>query len=100
MGWEERSGRQYYYRKRREGQRVISEYIGTGEFAELAATLDALIRMEREAELEVWRQEREAEQKIVAEMEKLAEAVRVLTAAALLGTGHRTHKGQWRRKRE
>ena len=33
MAWEERNGKSYYYQKRREGDRVVSEYIGTGELA-------------------------------------------------------------------
>jgi len=30
MGWEERRGRKYFYRKRRNGGRVVSEYLGAG----------------------------------------------------------------------
>ena len=100
MGWEERGGRSYYYRKRREGRRVFSEYVGSGELAELAATLDVLDRLEREAEREVWRQERQAEAQVAAEMDRLGDVVRAVTRAALLTTGYHTHKGQWRRRRE
>ena len=40
MGWEDRNGRRYYYRKRREGSRVVSEYYGAGPFAETLSTED------------------------------------------------------------
>ena len=100
MAWEERSGRLYYYRKRREGRRVVSEYVGIGELANLAAALDALGRMERESKRKARREEREAEEAITAELERLGDIVRTVTAMMLLSTGHHTHKGQWRRKRE
>ncbi len=31
MGWEKRGNKQYYYRKRREGDRVVSEYLTADE---------------------------------------------------------------------
>jgi hypothetical protein len=45
MAWE----RGYYYRVRKEGGRVVREYLGTGEAAEQAALLDANARQEWEA---------------------------------------------------
>lgn len=47
MGWERRGNGYYYYRKRREGHRVISEYVGNGRAAEVAAAMDRLKRRER-----------------------------------------------------
>jgi len=45
MAWETRKrGGKYYVRKHRTGTRVISEYIGRGEAAELIARLDDLER--------------------------------------------------------
>ena len=35
MGWEKRGNGLYYYRKKRMGQRVVSEYMGTGLFGSI-----------------------------------------------------------------
>jgi hypothetical protein len=53
MGWEKRHNNQeYYYRKIRQGRKVISQYIGRrGEpVAELAAALDAAARRQRDTQ--------------------------------------------------
>ncbi len=39
MGWKQINGCRYYYRSIREGNRVRTEYVGTGEAAETAARL-------------------------------------------------------------
>ena len=39
MSWEQRGNRRYYFRKRRQAGRVVSEYVGAGELAVAAATL-------------------------------------------------------------
>ena len=89
----------YYYRKRREGGRVVSEYVGAGPLVELLAEEYAQDRAYREAEREaerLAREEYEAQDKHVADLVKLA---RVLTRAVLLDAGYHTHKGQWRKAR-
>ncbi len=45
MGWEIRAGKRCYYRKVREGGRVRSVYMGSGERAEAAAREDAERRL-------------------------------------------------------
>ena len=35
MGWERRGSREYYYKKEREGSRVKSVYVGSGEIAHM-----------------------------------------------------------------
>ena len=95
MSWERRGNRRYYYRKRREGDRVFSEYVGAGDLAETAATLDALEREFRRAE----RQRREELRALDAQIDEVCDLIRALTYAALLVSGYHTHKGQWRRKR-
>ena len=100
MGWEERNGRTYYYRKVRDGDTVRSEYVGCGMFAEAAAQIDKAERCKREIRRERDREERRA---VKAEARRVDYAIRQvtrLTHAALLVHGFHTHKGQWRKKRE
>ena len=99
MGWEKRGSGRYYYRKRRIGGRVVSEYMGGGELGEAAAAYDRAARDAREQELRSAKEERE---KITALAEAGAEAeqgIRALVRAFLLLAGYHTHKGQWRRRR-
>ena len=99
MAWEKRGNREYYYRKRRVGRRVVSEYVGAGELAEAIATLEAFSRQEQEMERAAWREEQEAERAFDQEIDAVGDLVRTMTGAVLLATGHHTHKGQWRRRR-
>jgi hypothetical protein len=90
----------YYYRSRREGSRVVREYLGTGRVAELAAQMHAIKRADREAE----KADREAEKAELAalegDIEALIEKTDLLTRAALLAAGFHQHKrGEWRKKR-
>jgi hypothetical protein len=89
----------YYYRKRRIGSRVVSEYVGGGELAHLAAQLDAWERDKQDEEcyrLKVKCAEIMAEDKVLAD---LGQAISTLVQGILLAEGYHTHKGQWRRKR-
>ena len=95
MGWEKRRGRHYYYRKRREGGRVISEYVGTGPAAELAAASDGLLQQQRAKERKA-RAESENVEMILDDIQALTQA---LARATLLVEGYHTHRGQWRKKR-
>ncbi len=97
MSWE----RGYYYRARKVNGRVVKEYVGAGQVAELAADLDNCERAERE-------RQRAADRADRAEVERLAGAVvefndlaESLARAALLASGYHQHKrGEWRKRRE
>ena len=99
MGLEQRSGRFYFYAKRREGRRVVSSYIGGGMVAFAAVEIMAAARQERERK----RQERQKtfyEQKEIDRL--LARAERTLATilrAVLCSAGFHQHKGQWRKRR-
>ena len=95
MAWERRGNGLYYYQKKRDGDRVVSEYVGTGAAADLIADDRAKRKQQRAA----WRRERDAELEIDREIGDLVDVVKTLTAAALLATGHHTHRGQWRKRR-
>jgi len=99
MPWEERRGRKYYYRKRRIGGRVMSEYIGTGPVAEPAAALDESKRQAREEERELFRREQEKQRAIDQEVDRVCRLIQNLTYGTLLVHGFHTHKGEWRKRR-
>ena len=99
MGWEDRNGRSYYYRKERDGSRVKSVYVGRGETAGLIAQFEALQSDEREENLALARLERERVEEQDAELDALAEMMDAVAAGVLLAAGYHTHKRQWRLKR-
>lgn len=99
MGWETRKGRIYYYRKVRYGQRVVSEYVGCGETAQLIGILEAARcdeeetkRAARRAEIARLKAQDTADKEIFDE-------VSLLTTCALIASGHHQHKGTWRKRR-
>jgi len=99
MGWKERRARSYYYRSRRAGATVKSEYIGAGEIAALIARSDAIERAEREAQRRRQRAEWEAEAAVDRQIDDLGSALGDLVTAVLLVSGHHKHKRGWRRER-
>lgn len=89
----------YYYRKRRQGKRIISEYVG-GDYAGLLAEMqDAQERQQREAERERFRALVERENAIDAEIDDMTAKVDTLVTALFLAAGYRQHRRQWRKKR-
>lgn len=101
MSWERRKrGGWYYARSRREGGRVVREYLGCGELAQLFAALDDEKRQERAAE----RTEREAERAPPLARERvladLGSSLDALVRATMEAGGYHLHRGQWRRKRD
>jgi len=99
MGLETRGNGQYYYRKKREGKRVVSEYVGGGEWAHAVYTLEAIDREEREYEHAIRKRDIDQERMTNREIDALGDMIRALTGAVLLANGYHTHKGTWRRKR-
>jgi len=99
MGWEDRNGRSYYYRKERDGTRVRSVYVGGGEGAKLIAQIEALESDEREGDRTFARLERERVQGQDTELDALGEIIRELAAATLIAHGYHQHKREWRRRR-
>lgn len=99
MAWEERSGRRYYYRSIREGERVRKEYIGAGEFVETLARSDEAIRLVRKLERDGDRQELERMKALGVPVLEIGEAAAVLARAHLVSKGFHRRKGEWRRVR-
>jgi hypothetical protein len=100
--WERRErGGLYYTRSRKEGGKVIREYVGGGLIGELAARMDAEERRLREEEKTGRREEHERLDALVASVEELCEAAEVIARAALIASGyHRHNRGEWRKRRE
>jgi len=99
MGWENRGNGRYYYRKKRIGSKVVSEYVGNGVLAEMAENLDKSERAQRIYECEQEQQKLESVQIINNIVSKMEDDIRILTKAYLLLNGFHTHKGSWRKKR-
>lgn len=100
MGWETRGNGRYYYRKRRVGDSVVSEYVGRGPFAELEAALDLVEQAEREAERQRWLREITADRELAREIDRVCKMITAVCNATLLLNGYHTHKGQWRKARD
>ena len=100
MGIETRNGRAYYYRKRRVGRRVVSEYVGGGSVGELAAFIDEVDRAERQEKREKWRAERQRQDDLDSQVDQVCAAVRAAVAEELEQAGFHKHKGQWRKRHD
>src|SRR5712692_4639389 len=100
MAWERRGARHYYYRSRREGLRVVKEYVGQGPLAQLAAKADAVDRRERLAERRALSEDRTRLAAADAGAEVIYDAAEAALCRALTSAGfHRHHRGEWRRRR-
>jgi hypothetical protein len=100
MAWESRNGRGHYYtRSRREQGRVVREYIGRGQIAELMAEHDRRDRVDREERRRSDRATRETLVALDSSVATLHEEVEALARVALLADGFHCHKGEWRRRR-
>lgn len=99
MAWLTAGTRKYYYRRRRVGGRVLSEYVATGRTAQIVAQMDEQERQKRAAEAEALRQAQAAQDAVDREVDALGAQVRRYVTAVLLATGHHQHRRQWRKQR-
>jgi hypothetical protein len=99
MGWEQRNGKRYYYRKIRQGRRVISEYVGAGEVAESLLELDQFDRAQKTYFRSIWKDQKVEVTNLDKNINQLGKVFRSMTRASLLTSGYHPHKGQWRRTR-
>jgi hypothetical protein len=96
MGFESRGSNTYYYRKRRDGSRVVSEYVGSGPVAVLASRLDAAERAEEKARRAQQRGEREADEALDELLDAIGAALKTAAACELVAAGCHNRKGEWR----
>ena len=99
VGWEYRGNRLYYYHKKRIGQRVVSEYVGTGLAGEIAEIFDGEDRRETEHKRRELRKLKTSAQAIDSQVSQVDKYTRAIAQACLLLAGYHTHKGQWRKLR-
>jgi hypothetical protein len=102
MGVEARhkAGKLYYYRKRREGDRVVSEYVGGGLVVDLQqkrAEIDKAIREGQAMQLKL---ERLTAKQIDHALNEFSDLVDTVTKAVLISMGYHQHHRQWRRRRD
>jgi hypothetical protein len=99
MGLEVRKKGVYYYKKRRVGSKVVSEYVGAGPMADLAAIEQAFENRDKERKKAQKEQEKAAFQDLNQPLKELDRLIGALTTATLIVNGYHTHKRQWRRER-
>ena len=101
MPWKTRGGRAYYYESEREGDRVRSRYIGSGETAPLSISQSEVI--ERDLP-QAGGYDRKAKcdkaERFSARIDRACRLLTVTAEAILEADGyHRHHRGPWRRRR-
>jgi hypothetical protein len=101
MSWEQRNGcGPYYTHSHRENGRIVRDYYGNGEVAQLAADVDALAVLARLAEREDRADERARIAAIEDPLDEFDRAVDLAVSGELLVAGyHRHDRGPWRRRR-
>jgi hypothetical protein len=100
VAWEKRErGGRYYTRSRREGGRVVREYVGGGLAGELAAEEDRIRRELAEKQREREKEELERLKALAAPVLEVSEAAEILAHAHLIAAGYHRHKGEYRRAR-
>jgi hypothetical protein len=100
MPWDQRGEKRYYYRYSWQNGRAVRIYCGTGEIAELAATADALLQVQREMDARKWKQEQKRRAAAEALLEELSKQADLLARATLIVAGfHQHNRSAWRLKR-
>ena len=103
MSWEYRGNNKYYYRKKRLGNRIVSEYVGRGEVAEMIAASDVMNRNRRKTE-------RHRAESVIQDLsrtfmysdrlvEEYDNKVDTVVKTHLILNGYHQHKGEWRKIR-
>jgi len=99
MAWENRGNNRYYYRKRRIGRRVVSEYIGAGLLAEMQAEQDVQGRERLLEEQRIRCVMRKQAERIDGDLNQAEQLTRALVRASLLLAGYHPHSRTWRKRR-
>lgn len=100
MGWEQRNGQHYYYRKIRSGRSVHSEYWGRGESARIACELFSKDPTDQAIDFQLKCDKRAYEESFVQRIEESEREIMRYVCQGLRNCGFHMHKGQWRKRRE
>jgi hypothetical protein len=99
MAWEKRgSNGPYYYRVVRVNGRVRKIYFGKGLTGELAASLDAAARRDREQRAAALRKSQERYQAALEPLHALEQCIGALVRLELVSAGYHYQWGKWRRR--
>lgn len=93
-----RQGR-YYYRSRREGKRVVAEYVGCGDVGAQLAEIEKAKQRQNADARQALREEAEQARQVDAALGDIHLAAEAAASAALLDAGYHRHKRTWRRRR-
>lgn len=100
MAWEFRNGGRYYYRKRRQGKQVVSEYIGGGLVGEFASLCDYEDKFKADVQRAELMQAKENAAELGRDIRKAQEYTQAFTRAVLLLSGYHAPRRQWRKIRQ
>jgi hypothetical protein len=99
MGWEERNGNRYFYRKARVNGRVVSEYIGAGAIASLIEKREKWKRKSRQIKAREQRKIKNKVEAIDRELSELERKTKELVESFLSENGfYKTGSREWRLK--
>jgi ABC-type transport system involved in cytochrome bd biosynthesis fused ATPase/permease subunit len=94
-----RGSKPYYYKKRRVGDKVVSEYIGAGYSALVAEQITDTVRAEAEKKQREWQAIVDEQQRIDTMINDFSKLATAYADAMLLLTGHHQSKRKWRKQR-
>ena len=89
----------YYYRNRRNGDQVVSEYVGGGAVGVFVAQADEEKRQEAQQQRQAWQAAVDTEKQLDAQLDEVTALVNAYAGALMLATGHYQHKRQWRKQK-
>lgn len=95
MAWK----RGYLYRSRREGKKVVTEYLGNGYQALLAEVITERARAEGEAKRREWEAIKDEQQRLDAMVNDFSQLANMHAEVALLVNGFHKSKRVWRKQR-
>ncbi len=90
----------YYYRNKRIGGKVVTEYIGNDLYAHLAQLQDDEQRQDAQERRQAWQAIVDADKQLDAQLDSLTEVVNAYAGAVLLVSGYHVSANRvWRKKR-